>query len=184
MYAVILTGGKQYKVQPGDVVQVEKLDQALGSEFDINDVVLIGGDKTHVGQPTVKNAKVTVVVTKQAKGHKVIVFKKKRRNGYRRLKTHRQLFTELFVKSITGPNGEVEQTENKPNVKDMVAVRAEAQAERQAAKRARAEGKLEAAPKTKAVKKAPAKKAAAKKAAPKKAAAKSGAKKTAKAKKK
>jgi large subunit ribosomal protein L21 len=180
MYAVIRTGGKQYKVQPGDVVQVEKLEQALGSEFDISDVILIGGEKTHVGQPNVKNAKVTVVVTKQAKGHKVIVFKKKRRNGYRRLKTHRQLFTELFVKSITGPNGEVSQTENKPTVKDMVAVRAEAQAEKQAAKKARAEGKLEAAPKKAPAKKAVAAKAsAAKKAAPKKAAKKTVAKKSA-----
>ena len=62
MYAIISTGGKQYKVQPGDVVQVEKLENDLGSEFEINDVLLVGGETTLVGQPLVKNAKVTVVV--------------------------------------------------------------------------------------------------------------------------
>ncbi|MFN9068041.1 MAG: 50S ribosomal protein L21, partial [Bdellovibrionales bacterium] len=64
MYAIIRSGGKQYTVKPGDVLQVEKLDQALGSEFDINEVLMIGGDAVHTGQPLVKNAKVTAVVTK------------------------------------------------------------------------------------------------------------------------
>lgn len=123
MYAVIKTGGKQYTVKPGDVVQVEKLEQNLGSEFDINDVLVIGGDVTHVGQPLVKGAKVTVVVTKQARDRKLIVFKKKRRHSFRKFKSHKQPFTELFVKSITSPEGKTETTESQPNVLDMAALR-------------------------------------------------------------
>ena len=70
MYAIIKTGGKQYKVQPGQSVRVEKLEQALGSEFDLTEVLLVGGENPVVGQPLVKDAKVTVVVTKQAKDKK------------------------------------------------------------------------------------------------------------------
>jgi large subunit ribosomal protein L21 len=104
MYAIIKTGGKQYKVQAGDVLQIEKLDQELGSEFNIDQILMIGGDIAHVGTPTVKYAKVTAVVTKQARTKKVIVFKKKRRQGYRKFATHKQDFTEIFVKSITSPD--------------------------------------------------------------------------------
>lgn len=125
MYAIIRTGGKQYKVQPGDVLQVEKLDQKLGSEFDVTEVILVGGEKTHLGQPLVQNAKVTVVVTKQARAPKVIVFKKKRRQGYRRTQGHRQHFTELFIKSITSPDGQVANSESQPKVVDAVAMRAD-----------------------------------------------------------
>jgi large subunit ribosomal protein L21 len=95
MFAIIRSGGKQYKVQPGDVIRVEKLEQALGSEFDVTDVLMVGGDTAIVGAPLVDNAKVTMVVTKQTRDRKVIIFKKKRRQGYRRFKTHRQPFTEL-----------------------------------------------------------------------------------------
>ena len=66
MYAVVKTGGKQYKVQAGDVLQIEKVDQELGSEFNIDEILMIGGEKAHVGTPTVKYAKVTAVVTKRA----------------------------------------------------------------------------------------------------------------------
>ena len=119
MYAIIRTGGKQYKVQPGDILKVEKLEKELGSEFELTDVLAIGGgDKTFVGEPQVANAKVTVVVTNQAKSPKVVVFKKKRRQGYRRLRGHRQIFTELFVKSITNPEGDTEASEKQPLVFD------------------------------------------------------------------
>ncbi len=124
MYAIIRAGGKQYKVQPGDVVRVEKLDQQLGAEFDLTEVLILGGDKTLLGQPLVQNAKVTVVVTKQARAPKVIVFKKRRRQGYRKTQGHRQYFTELFVKSITSPDGVVTKTEAQPKVVDIVAERA------------------------------------------------------------
>lgn len=118
MYAVIRTGGKQYKVQPGDVLKVEKIEQNLGSEFDLTDVLMVGGEKLHVGQPVLQNAKVTVVVTKQARAPKVIVFKKKRRQGYRRTQGHRQYFTELFVKAITAPDGQTVQTDKAPKIFD------------------------------------------------------------------
>ncbi len=101
MYAVIRTGGKQYRVQAGDSIRVEKLDRELGAEFDLTDILMVGGDTTVIGQPVVKNAAVTVVVTKQTRDSKVLVFKKKRRQGYRRLKGHRQYFTELFIKAIS-----------------------------------------------------------------------------------
>ncbi len=118
MYAIIRTGGKQYTVRPGDLLRVEKLPQELGSEFELDEVLLVSGDKIHVGEPTVKNAKVTVVVTQQAKSPKLIVFKKKRRQGYRRLHGHRQLYTELFVKSIQAPGGEVSEAEKTAQVID------------------------------------------------------------------
>ena len=125
MYAIIKTGGKQYKVQAGDVVQIEKLEKDLGAEFTFDEILLIGGDKTHVGSPTVKNAKVTAVVTKQARTRKVFVFKKKRRHSYRKFATHKQSFTEIFIKSITSPDGQTSKTDSTPVVKDMSALRTE-----------------------------------------------------------
>lgn len=183
MYAVIRTGGKQYTVKPGDVLQVGKLEKDLGAEFGITDVLLVGGETTLVGAPLVKDATVTVVVTKQAKTRKIDVFKKKRRHSYRKHNTHRQDFTELFVKSIAA-GGKTAKSDETPVVKDMAALRADRIKTKQAEARARVENKgaaSEAAPKkeAKAAKK-PAKKAAAKKGAAKKTAKKSGAKKAVK----
>lgn len=118
MYAIIRTGGKQYKVQAGDTLRVEKLEGELGSEIDLSEVLVVGGEKTFVGEPTVQGAVVTVVVTRQAKASKVIVFKKKRRQGYRRMRGHRQLYTELFVKSITSPEGQISAAEREAQVVD------------------------------------------------------------------
>lgn len=188
MYAVIRTGGKQYTVKPGDTLQVEKLEQNLGAEFDISEVLLVGGDSTHVGQPLVKNAKVTVVVTKQAKGRKVIVFKKKRRHSFRKFKTHKQHFTELFVKSITSPDGKVAKTEDQPKVLDMAQHRLDKVQAKVEARKHRVQNKeavetlkteaKKAVTKKKVAKKAPAKKAVKK--TVKKAGAKKVAKKTSK----
>ncbi len=164
MYAIIKTGGKQYKVQAGDVLQVEKVEHDLGSEFNIDEVLMIGGDKAHIGTPTVKNAKVTVVVTKQARTKKVIVFKKKRRQGYRKFGTHKQHFTELFVKSITSPDGQTSKTDANPVVVDVTAQREERTQQKIADRIARAESRASDIPEDKK----PAKKAA----APKKKAAK------------
>ncbi|MEN0057644.1 MAG: 50S ribosomal protein L21 [Bdellovibrio sp.] len=179
MYAIIRTGGKQYKVQAGDVVQVDKLEQALGSEFEINEVLMVGGESTAVGQPLVKGAKVTVVVTKQAKTRKQIVFKKKRRQGYRKFATHKQEFTELFVKAISF-DGKTAKTDETAKVVDVVAVRAEKAQARVAARKERAANKGPAEVVKKAAKKV-AKKKVAKKAVKKtaKKATKSGAKKKA-----
>ena len=175
MFAIIRTGGKQYKVQPGDVIRVEKLENALGSEFDVTDVLMVGGEAPVIGQPVVKNAKVTCVVTKQTRDRKVIIFKKKRRQGYRRFKTHRQHFTELFVKAIS-LDGKTAKTDAQAKVVDVDQARKERIAARSVKVDKTAAGALEKAAK-KAVKAAPkaAKKPAAKKKAPaakKKAAAK------------
>lgn len=176
MYAIIRTGGKQYTVKPGDILHVEKLEKDLGSEFDIQDVLMLGGEQTHIGQPLVKNAKVTVVVTKQARTRKVIVFKKKRRHSFRKFKTHKQQFTELFVKSITSPDGKTAASDEKPVVKDMAAIRDERIESKMIARVERVSNRGEAsaeAPKKET------KKAAAPKKSVKKAAAKKGGKKTA-----
>jgi len=185
MYAIIKTGGKQYKVQAGDVLQVDKLDQDLGSEFKITEILMIGGDKSHVGTPTVKNASVTAVVTKQARGRKLLVFKKKRRQSYRKFATHKQHFTELFIKSITSPDGQTVKTDSTPDVRDMTALRKERIEQKMADREARVTARDSDAIETKAAPKkakAPAKKKVAKKATAKKAPSKRSAKKATKTK--
>lgn len=118
MYAIIRTGGKQYTVRAGDTLRVEKLQHELGAEINLDEVLLIGGEKIHIGEPTLKDAKVTAVVTQQTKAPKVIVFKKKRRQGYRRLQGHRQFYTELFIKTIKSPSGELSEAEGRAVVVD------------------------------------------------------------------
>ena len=101
--AVIRTGGKQYRVETGTVVRVEKLQAAVGTTIDLDDVLLVGtGDKVKIGTPLVKGAKVTAEVTAQRKGKKIIVYKFRRRKQYRRKNGHRQYYTELTIKSIKG----------------------------------------------------------------------------------
>jgi len=180
MYAIIRTGGKQYKVQAGDVLQVEKLDQDLGKEFVISDVLMIGGEAAHIGQPTVKDASVTVVVTKQARSRKVIVFKKRRRHGYRVFNTHKQDFTELFIKAIAAPGGKVVKAETTPNVVDMAAVRTQRVADKQVARKERAQAAVGGGKAAAETLKAEAKKVATKKKVTKKATAKKATKKPAK----
>ena len=118
MYAVIRTGGKQYKVKAGDLVNVDLLTKSKGDEFDMDEVLFVSGKTSHVGEPTVANAKVTVVVAKQDKEKKVLVFKKKRRKGYRKMQGHRQDYTQLFVKTITSPEGETDSAEMKVKAKE------------------------------------------------------------------
>lgn len=155
MFAIIRTGGKQYRVQPGDVIRVEKLENELGSEFDISDILMVGGETPVVGQPTVSGAKVTVVVTKQTRDRKVIIFKKKRRQGYRRFKTHRQHFTELFVKAIShaGKTEKSEGTANVVNVDEKRAQQIAARSEKSNAKKTAGGEMLEKVAKKTAVKK-------------------------------
>jgi len=102
MFAVIKTGGKQYRVAPGDVLRVETLEAEKGAELEIADVLLVekDGDVT-VGSPTVSGAKVTAEVVRHGRGKKVIVFKHKRRKSYRKLNGHRQNYTELRIKEIS-----------------------------------------------------------------------------------
>ena len=82
MYAIIATGGKQYKVSEGDVIKVEKLDAEVGAKVTFDDVLLIGGDAVKVGTPTVDGAKVEASVVSEGKDKKVIVYKYKRKTGY------------------------------------------------------------------------------------------------------
>jgi len=102
MYAVIRTGGKQYRVQKDDVLEVELLEAKKGETVTLNEVLLIGGDSTKVGNPTVSGASVKAEVVDQIKGDKVIVFKKKRRQNYRRKNGHRQNLTVLKITDIKG----------------------------------------------------------------------------------
>ncbi len=97
MYAVIKTGGKQYRVASGDVIKVEKLAGEEGSEIVFNEVLALG-DK--VGKPFVEGASVKATVLKQAKADKVVVFKKKRRQNYRRKNGHRQNITIVKIAEI------------------------------------------------------------------------------------
>lgn len=101
MYAIIKTGGKQYRVSEGDKIKVEKLEGEAGSTFDITEVLLVGGETTQVGKPLVAGASVTVEVKRQLRDKKIRVFKKKRRKGYRKAQGHRQNLTEVIVKKIS-----------------------------------------------------------------------------------
>jgi large subunit ribosomal protein L21 len=101
MYAVINTGGKQYKVAPGDVVRVETLDAKKGDTIEIKNVFMIAdGDNVSIGKPVLETARVTAEVMGDGRGEKIIIFKHRRRKGYRRTNGHRQNFTAIKVKEI------------------------------------------------------------------------------------
>ncbi len=101
MYAVIKTGGKQYKVSPGDVVRVESLDAKKGDTVELKEVFMIAdGDKVSVGKPSLATAKVTAEVVDQDRGEKLLIFKHRRRKGYRNTNGHRQNYTAIKVKEI------------------------------------------------------------------------------------
>jgi large subunit ribosomal protein L21 len=103
MYAVVRTGGKQYRVTPGEVIKVERLEGEVGATIALDQVLMIGGDgagELRVGTPVIDGAKVAAEVLEQAKAPKVIVFKKKRRKNYRRKRGHRQLLTVLRIQDI------------------------------------------------------------------------------------
>lgn len=102
MYAVINTGGKQYKVAPGDIVRVETLEGQKGDMVEIKDVyMIVDGDTISVGKPTLTSAKITAEVVEQGRGEKLLIFKHRRRKGYRRTNGHRQNYTAIKVKEIT-----------------------------------------------------------------------------------
>ncbi len=100
MYAIIATGGKQYKVAEGDVIRVEKLDVEAGSTYSFDQVLAVSGETLTVGTPTVAGASVTATVVGNGKAKKVIVYKYKRKTGYHKKNGHRQLFTELKIEKI------------------------------------------------------------------------------------
>lgn len=101
MYAVIKTGGKQYRVAPGQTVRVEKLEGGIGDEVTIKDVLLVhDGESIKVGQPVLADAEVKGKIVEQHRAKKIKVFKKKRRKGYRLTQGHRQYYTALKVEEI------------------------------------------------------------------------------------
>jgi large subunit ribosomal protein L21 len=101
VYAIIKTGGKQYRISPGDVLRVERLPGERGDEVILDQVLLVtDGVAVRVGQPLVANATVRTQIVRQGKGKKVLIFKKKRRKNYRRKQGHRQLFTALQINEI------------------------------------------------------------------------------------
>jgi large subunit ribosomal protein L21 len=102
MFAVIKTGGKQYRVAENDVIRVERLDGEAGASVTLDQVLMVGeGDSVTVGTPTVDGASVAAEVVEQGRGPKIIVFKKKRRQNYRRKKGHRQDLTTLKITGIS-----------------------------------------------------------------------------------
>lgn len=102
MYAIVRTGGKQYQVACGDQVRVEKLAGNVGDSIDLVDVLMVSdGDDVKIGQPVLENAKVIAKIAEQGRGKKVIVFKRKRRKGYRLKKGHRQSYTALKIEEIS-----------------------------------------------------------------------------------
>jgi large subunit ribosomal protein L21 len=185
MYAVVKTGGKQYRVTPGDVIEVEKLPVEAGAFIELDEVLMLGGEGagTQIGSPRVAGAVVTAAVLEQLRDDTVLVFKKKRRHNYRRKKGHRQYLTVLRIAEIVAPGAErkVTAADLKP-ARPRKAIPAAPAAEAAAADEDAPKKRKKAAPKKAPAKKAPAKKAAAPKAKAK-AAPKAAAKKPAKAKK-
>ena len=193
MYAVIKTGGKQYRVQPGDVIVVEKLDGEAGSNVSFGDVLMLGGDKgVTLGAPMIAGATVAATLVETRKGEKIKIFKKTRRQGYRRTTGHRQLESVIRVTSVASSaktdkwDGTVDLTTKAElnararglAARDATPVEAKAakpakttpkavKAEASAAEAAPAPKKAAAPKAAKAEGEAPAKKAPAKKAAPK-----------------
>ena len=100
MYAIVTTGGKQYKVSENDIINVEKLDVKVGEEVKLDVLMLVDGDKVTNGNPLVKNAEVIAEVVSHGKEDKIVVFKYKAKKNYRRKQGHRQPFTALKIVSV------------------------------------------------------------------------------------
>jgi large subunit ribosomal protein L21 len=102
MYAVIRSGGKQHRVEPGATLKVEKLDEVIGHKIELDEVLLVasGDGQVTLGDPLVAGARVSATVLDQDRGRKIIVFKKKKKKQYRRTRGHRQDYTEIRVDEI------------------------------------------------------------------------------------
>jgi len=101
MYAIVETGGKQYRVEAGSTIQVQSLAGDVGTQIELNQVRLLQGDTgLMIGQPLIEGAKVTAEIVRQGRTRSITVFKKKRRKNYRRTRGHRQGFSQLLIKNI------------------------------------------------------------------------------------
>jgi len=137
MYAVIKTGGKQYKVAAGDYLKVEKLEGDVGSKVVIDKILMVAdGDNITIGSPLVAGAKVNATVLSHGKGDKVMIFKFHRRKHYRKTQGHRQSYTEIQIDDING-KGAVN-AEAKPAAAKKVAAEKPVAAKKPAAKKAAA----------------------------------------------
>ena len=165
MFAVIRTGGKQYRVAPDDVIEIERVPGDAGETIEFAEVLLVGGEGAPtVGAPTVSGALVAGQVIEQKRGDKIIVFKKKRRKNYRRTRGHRQQLTAVRITEILTGGKKPSKAAAKPAPEKKQAKPADKKAAEKPSAEAKA-GSAEA--KEPAAKKAPAKKPAAKKAAAK-----------------
>jgi len=103
MYAIIRTGGKQYQVAPGDILEVEKLDGGIGDSITLRDVLMVAnGDAVNIGQPVLDGASVTAKITGQYRGDKILVFRYRPKKRIRVRKGHRQYLTRLEIQSVNG----------------------------------------------------------------------------------
>lgn len=117
MYAVIKTGGKQYRVAAGDKIRVEQIPADIGAEITIDQVLAVGaGDRLSVGAPLVSGAAVSATVLSHGRGEKIRIFKMRRRKHYRKQQGHRQGYTELFIGRIASELGEA-RAEAKPETR-------------------------------------------------------------------
>jgi large subunit ribosomal protein L21 len=107
MYGVVELSGHQYKVAPGDIIDVQKLDIEAGADYETDQVLFVSGDSPQIGKPTVSGAKVKAKVIKQARDRKVIVFKRKR-GLYQKKRGHRTHYTALLITEIDNGAGQVE----------------------------------------------------------------------------
>ena len=114
MYAIIATGGKQYKVSTGDIIKVENLGVDVKKKVTFDNVLLVSDKEITVGTPTVPNAKVEATVVRAGKDKKIIVYKYKRKSGYHKKNGHRQLFTEVKIgKIVTGETAKAKAADSK-----------------------------------------------------------------------
>jgi large subunit ribosomal protein L21 len=141
MFAVIRTGGKQYRVAPNDIIEVEKIAGKPGEIVELAEVILLGGEGSpKTGSPTIAGAIVAAEVIEQTRGAKIIVFKKKRRSNYRRTRGHRQELTALRITEILTDGKKPSKAPPKPEPKK-VEKKAEAKTEAKTAKPAEKEAK-------------------------------------------
>lgn len=129
MFAVVKTGGKQYKVSPGDVLKVERLEGEAGQHIDLASILLVNDDgKISIGTPLLEKAQIRATIVEQTRSDKIIVFKKKRRQGYRRTAGHRQDLTVIRIEEILPQGGNstsakkaLKAEEPKPSLKEQAA---------------------------------------------------------------
>jgi large subunit ribosomal protein L21 len=145
MFAVIRTGGKQYRVAADDVIEIGKIKGDPGEIVQIGDVLVVGGDSTTLGGPTIEGASVAAEVLEQGRGPKVIAFKKRRRKNSRRKRGHRQEFTLLRITEILTDGAKPTKTARpKPERKPVVEATADGDDDAPAAPKAKAKGKAAA----------------------------------------